>query len=670
MSLNRPINELSRVFRHFNRFYLCIVLAFTPVFALAQPDLMVSVTNESAGAAFVGSEVSLRFKISNNGTSPTNLSPGDVVLRANLSPLAAYDPPFLSTLFLGAFLDCALLENVMTCTVSSQNFSVGGSTTIVVTGIMETTGTWQLPPTDGSCRVDPDDIVDESDDTNNDCTVDIPTVEVQEAPAFDVARLMGVAMWHNVAMVHDLAKGDFVNAAPISEIDGTPLHALNDIVLDPASEKIYVFHRRYQSNKQRLGIFDPATGVTDIGDTGNSFHDSTFSTDGKLYAVGRDATLYRIDTATASPTPLCDTSLGSDGSNHTALAWDPNTQELLQIYDDQLIALDLENLPSDPGDPCPSSITQVGPVLPELIFAAEYIDGNLIVVGDDEGIYLVARNGAVLGYGDVPATFHGVIADPGTLPAPAPKCPADALVSQSSDSNDSMLFAVDLESRSLDFLFTAPTSANSMDMDPRTGDLIVEGWTTFYRLNACSGEIISEFAMDGGPGSFFAMDITLGNGAFGFYRTDGLYSFDLETGLAQIVGTSQAPSANAMAITGGQVVFEVNNGNVTESIASYELATYPAVVVTTPLDYGGLEVGQYLDLQSLDVRFTDGQLFGVLRRVRKDSSINVTNALPNALVRIDGDGKVTHLLDLPAGADSVSINTNPVFSNGFESPPE
>jgi len=651
-------------------FCLAVVLVSPAAWAgPSSPDLVVSAKINSTGNAFVGGDLEAEVKIQNQGTAATSHSPGDTVLRVDLSPLVDYDPITAYSVAGGANLNCSIVAAVLTCQVTSQVFLAGGRNTFDLTGHYNGVGDWTMPAIGGECQVDPDNLIDEADESNNDCSVDWPLVTVAPAPTMNVDRVLGVSMWTNLAYIYDRNENNFVNAIPYSESDGTPLHALDDIVKDPVSGKLYVFQRRYQSNKHRLGIFNPVSGVEDIGDTGVSFHDSTFATDGTLYAVGRDATLYSVNTETAAVTALCDTGYGSSNSTHSALAWDPVAEELLQVIDRQLLTIDVSSLPVSSTDPCPSTAVAMDTRVRGGMFAAEYVGGNLLVLRESESVYIVGRNGAVLKYGDgVPTAMHGLVEDPGTLPVAAPPCPADALVSFTNDADDSSLFAVNLEDGELTYVKTFPFIIQAMDLDPVNGQLIVaDNQQELYRIDACTGEVDSQLTRPNGPGRFSELSIPRSGLAHAINLPPEFYSLDLASGSSSSLGIG--PSAYSMTVVDDEVLHETPHSDESTSISFYSLASYPALNSSLPLVYEpGLEAGKYRRIIGLDSRFRDNALFGVLQRVDDSGGANLTNALGNVLVRIDESGNVTHVADLPAGARNVTIDNDLVFANGFESP--
>ena len=285
------------------RALLLFTLATATIFASdtragPAPDLVVTISNNTVGTAFVGGSFLYAFRIESNGDNvPAVFPTGTVVFSVDLPANASYG---LVTSGSGAIysgdIDCNISGNTLTC-LSVNNFTLIGNSSFrqpTIQNVMpQSSGPFTVPPAGGACQVDPGNVVAETDEDNNDCDPDV--IAVTDPPVISNTAWMGVSMWDNVVRVYDHEADRQVNAVPGSMTSGTQVHAINDIVAHPMTGLLYVFHRYYESTAHRLGTLDPATGISDIADTGVSFHDSAFSPDGTLYAVGRDAVLYTID---------------------------------------------------------------------------------------------------------------------------------------------------------------------------------------------------------------------------------------------------------------------------------------------------------------------------------------------------------------------------------------
>ena len=142
------------------------------------PDLSVSKTNTVSGATTLGNSWSWRSTISNGGNAPATFTSGqtlytDTMPNANIG----YGTPSIgssSGITGTGTISCVLsFGNVVECTASGGSVSIAapGNFRVDVTATPTATGTF-INPTGGLAKVDPNNNVAESKETNNDSNSD------------------------------------------------------------------------------------------------------------------------------------------------------------------------------------------------------------------------------------------------------------------------------------------------------------------------------------------------------------------------------------------------------------------------------------------------------------------------------------------------------------------
>jgi uncharacterized repeat protein (TIGR01451 family) len=143
---------------------------------LTAPDLTATKINSTGGTAHFPSPWTWSITVANHGGFPATFAKNQTILRDNL-PLSgiAYGAPNLST------VRSVTGSGVITCTISLGDLSclaTGGSVAIAPAGIFivsfsaapTTGGTFVNPRNGGVCLVDPDGVLGEADETNNNCS--------------------------------------------------------------------------------------------------------------------------------------------------------------------------------------------------------------------------------------------------------------------------------------------------------------------------------------------------------------------------------------------------------------------------------------------------------------------------------------------------------------------
>lgn len=653
--------------------------------AVAQTDLNVAVLTTPISPTYTGTPDEWRITVSNAGPDAAFFSLGETVLELNL-PAGIKINAAVVTNSSGVTERpvCAIVGQSISCNVvNGLELEAAGSLEFAVPFEFIVAGDYDLLARGGTCLADPDNVLAESNESNNDCTVALGSVVVRALPDDLNEDWLQVNQWSNLVRRYNSGTNTVSRAEIGLGPDDEPFHALNEIVRHPQTGDLYVFQRPYQTTVFGLGIYEPGNGVTPVGDTGLSLYDAAFSGDGTLYVLGRDGKLYTIDPATALPTQRCVTkfssgALGSGNGKHGALAWDAN-EGLVAVGDNQLVFIDSAAFPPDPESDCTSRDVDIG-LRPGSIYAAEVVDNRLYVMDRSSGLTYIAWDGVGGLIAAATHDAHGLIAFEQELPAPTVTCPAEVYVAVTMPffTSSTSLFAVDLATGRLDFIRELPfIDVQSMEFDPQTGDLLVadaSGLVSLNQISPCDaadpGEILVSLALAGQTQPLFALDLTQDDTLHVLRSTESLERLNRVTGAATKLGDLQK-SSNAMVIYNREVIvadWDVAQ-DLSTGLAFYDLADVAAGPVrTVPLTYGaGLDAGQIREIESLDVGPAGEPLIGILARTRRSSSSNTSEALPNALVTITLDGVVEHLADLPNSAIHIATAYPvTVLSDGFE----
>ncbi|MBX4200743.1 MBG domain-containing protein [Candidatus Parcubacteria bacterium] len=173
---------------------LSIVLSLSTPFILypvaanaiaPQPDLVVTKTNNVGGTTTVNSSFNWVLTITNPGSKFANFTAStQVVLKDELPTSGAtYGiPSIVLSAGINGTLSCSVSTNILTCTPSSSALKINPGDTITVTLPVTAiaSGILNNPRSGGTCSVDTDSNVIESDEANNTCSnsVNIPGITV------------------------------------------------------------------------------------------------------------------------------------------------------------------------------------------------------------------------------------------------------------------------------------------------------------------------------------------------------------------------------------------------------------------------------------------------------------------------------------------------------------
>ncbi|MBN1122877.1 MAG: DUF11 domain-containing protein, partial [Anaerolineae bacterium] len=134
-------------------------------------DLTVTKSNSVGGNTW-----DWTLSINNNGSADMTFNASEVILVDELPAGPTY-PAAAAVTLTGATgtMTCPIAAGVLTCTAATPvTIGYSGSIEVEIGGITADAG--QYANSTGVCTVDPNDVVDEDDETNNDCNTDVITV--------------------------------------------------------------------------------------------------------------------------------------------------------------------------------------------------------------------------------------------------------------------------------------------------------------------------------------------------------------------------------------------------------------------------------------------------------------------------------------------------------------
>jgi uncharacterized repeat protein (TIGR01451 family) len=149
---------------------------------IPRPDLTTAKTNDTGGIGAVSIPFAWTIAITNSGTATATFASTEVILRDNLPIGATYGMPSATNLSnVSGTISCTIISSTLTCTANGAvTINSGGSFDVVFAVTPTATGNL-INPSGGVCAVDPDDVINEGDNSNNACsnTVDIQAVDLQ-----------------------------------------------------------------------------------------------------------------------------------------------------------------------------------------------------------------------------------------------------------------------------------------------------------------------------------------------------------------------------------------------------------------------------------------------------------------------------------------------------------
>lgn len=160
------------------------------------PDLTAVKVNNRNGSTLFGQSWTWLITVTNPGSAAVSFADGAILLLDNLPDLdLTYGAPMLlnMTNVMGADqLNCTLADNDLVCAAKGGPVTVGAATgafAVQFTAVAGAAGLYPNPRPDGTCQVDPSNLIEEADETNNTCadsvTVDAPDLAITKAHTGD-----------------------------------------------------------------------------------------------------------------------------------------------------------------------------------------------------------------------------------------------------------------------------------------------------------------------------------------------------------------------------------------------------------------------------------------------------------------------------------------------------
>src|SRR5260370_32558490 len=200
------------------------------------PDLTATKTNSVSGSVPLSTGTwNWTIAVANSGNADGTFASGQTILTAHLpSTGISYgspNPGTFSGITNSANISCGISSNVLTCTASGNPVTIAapGSFNVVFTATATVAGTY-ANPTGGTCSVDPNNNIAESNEANNSCSdsvtvVATPTISKAFSPTrigvngtstvtFTIKNPNTVTTWNGIAFSDSLVSGLQVAAAP------------------------------------------------------------------------------------------------------------------------------------------------------------------------------------------------------------------------------------------------------------------------------------------------------------------------------------------------------------------------------------------------------------------------------------------------------------------------
>jgi CSLREA domain-containing protein len=142
---------------------------------VAAPDLQVDKANDTGGTGTVGTAFNWTLTVSNPGGTAAAFTAGQRIVEDDLPAGPSYGalaPGNFANITNPGNITCTIAANTLTCDAVGADVTIGattGSFDVVVPVTPNAAGILNNPRSGGTCRVDPDDNVVETDEGNNDC---------------------------------------------------------------------------------------------------------------------------------------------------------------------------------------------------------------------------------------------------------------------------------------------------------------------------------------------------------------------------------------------------------------------------------------------------------------------------------------------------------------------
>ena len=173
--------------------------------AVQEADLLLAKTNNTSGVVDVPNPFNWTLSLNNNGFVDATFSDGEVILRDNLpNGLVSYDQPdILNNVNITGLenMFCLISDALLECSASGGAVSIGSGGSLDVIFEVTPMGLGSVTnPTNGVCTIDPNNIVVELSETNNDCdsdTIDLfgPIGTVGNPETFNLSTSFNIPFW-------------------------------------------------------------------------------------------------------------------------------------------------------------------------------------------------------------------------------------------------------------------------------------------------------------------------------------------------------------------------------------------------------------------------------------------------------------------------------------------
>ncbi len=139
------------------------------------PDLTAAKSNNAGGVIMLGNSFTWTVTVVNSGTAGATFAAGQTILRNDLPAGATYGAPTVQNLVNvsgSGSIACAISSGTLTCTATGGPVMLGATTGAFDVDFSVTpnaAGALTNPTSGGVCRADPDNVIVESSESNNDC---------------------------------------------------------------------------------------------------------------------------------------------------------------------------------------------------------------------------------------------------------------------------------------------------------------------------------------------------------------------------------------------------------------------------------------------------------------------------------------------------------------------
>jgi LPXTG-site transpeptidase (sortase) family protein len=161
---------------------------------LPKPELTAIMTNTVSGTTLLSAGWTWSIQVDNAGLDAARFADGDIIFTDDLpdTGLSYGAVSVTMTSGLSGTMNCGIASNTLTCSASGDvQFAVGGQFAITFDVTPIIAGIYSNPRSGGTCAIDPNDKVVESDDTNNTCSDSVivntpPAITSAESATFPV----------------------------------------------------------------------------------------------------------------------------------------------------------------------------------------------------------------------------------------------------------------------------------------------------------------------------------------------------------------------------------------------------------------------------------------------------------------------------------------------------